>query len=341
MGESIFLHSKEPFISYITQLLRDRTDIYLEVLKMLSRTGDYAMGVRVAEILSGRYGTSTIKRTSRRSTEQMNWLRAACIAIALAQAPISVRGTFYRLVAAGAIEKSETEYRAVDRLLLELRRDGYIPFRAIADNSRYVSRIATYGGLPDLLENMQRYYRRALWDAQPVRVLLFIEKDALAGVLRPVTDAWDVPLVVCRGFPSETLLYEVAEDIMLAEKPTFVYAFSDYDPSGLAIYETVERRLAEFVGGEVDLHIERVAVTPKQIVEWSLPTHDTKSTDPRAKRFAGSSCELDAIPPDQLRELAEACITRHINEHALQYTLAIEEAERATLRQIQEQLRHT
>jgi hypothetical protein len=55
-------------------------------------------------------------------------------------------------------------------------------------------------------------------------------------------------------------------------------------------------------------------VTEEQIDDISLPSRPTKSSDPRAEKFDGdASVELDAIPPDDLRDLVRATIERHID----------------------------
>lgn len=41
-------------------------------------------------------------------------------------------------------------------------------------------------------------YRRALWHDQDTEPVVFTEKDAISGVLYPVTSDWDVPLGVLR-----------------------------------------------------------------------------------------------------------------------------------------------
>ena len=63
------------------------------------------------------------------------------------------------------------------------------------------------------LEHTANYYRRDLWDRQEHYVEIWIEKDALAGVLYPITAKWHVPLMVSKGFSSLTYLYEAAEAI--------------------------------------------------------------------------------------------------------------------------------
>ena len=47
----------------------------------------------------------------------------------------------------------------------------------------------------------------------------------------------------------------------------------------------------------------RRTLSPRQIVDWQLPTRPTKKTDSRSKNFKGESVEVDAIEPERLREL--------------------------------------
>ena len=67
-------------------------------------------------------------------------------------------------------------------------------------------------------------YRRDLWIDQGVHVEVWTEKDAIRGVIfAAVTVEYDVPLMISRGFSSETFLYETAEDINDEGKPAVIY----------------------------------------------------------------------------------------------------------------------
>jgi hypothetical protein len=81
-----------------------------------------------------------------------------------------------------------------------------------------------------------------------------------------------------------------------------------------------------------ELHFERLAVTPDQIVGYGLPTRPTKASDSRSRTFTGESVEVDAIPAPQLRRLVGAAIEAHIDPQELDRLRSIEEAERDTLR---------
>lgn len=248
--------------------------------------------------------------------------------------PMTVRQLFYRLVSTGAIGKTEQEYKqTVIRLTAEMRIARDLPFGWIADNTRWMRKPRTHSGLEEALVYTARTYRRSVWEDQDAYVEIWLEKDALAGVLVDVTSNWDVPLMVTRGFASLSFLYEAADQIAAQGKPTFLYYFGDHDPSGLDIPRSVEQRLREFAP-DAEITFERVAVTPLQISAMSLPTRPTKKTDTRSAKFEGESVEVDAIAPDELRRLAESCITRHIDQDVHERMRTVEQAERDTLMQI-------
>lgn len=276
-------------------------------------------------------GTRPIKRRSR---SDMDAIKQAIHQVLAETHPATVRQTFYQLVSRGAIAKTETEYKStVVRLLTAMRRSGEIPFGWIADNTRWMRKPSSYSSLSDMLTESQRFYRRALWDDQDAYVEIWLEKDALSGVLYDVTAEFDVPLMVTRGYPSISYLYEAAEAIAETEKPAHLYYFGDYDPSGCDITRAVESGIREFAP-EAEIHFERVSVTREQIAAWSLPSRPTKLSDSRSEGFDGDSVEVDSIPPATLRELVRSPITRHIDPRQMAASMAIEAEERDTLRRI-------
>jgi hypothetical protein len=215
----------------------------------------------------------------------------------------------------------------VVRLLTEMRLAREVPFRWVADNTRWQRKPRTYGSLAQALRHTAETYRRALWDDLDVYCEVWLEKDALAGMLYRETGIWDVPLMVTRGYSSLSFLHGAAEAIADVGKPTYIYYLGDHDPSGVDIPRNVEARLREFAP-EAAIHFERVAVTPEQIAAWRLPTRPTKATDSRAKHFDGASVEVDAIPPAQLRALVRERIAQHVDPLALRRLQLVEAAER-------------
>ncbi len=276
---------------------------------------------------------SPIKRR-RRTKAEIETVRNGLYEILAEQHPATVRGTFYQAVSRGLVAKTESEYKTtVGRLLTEMRRAGELPYGWLADNTRWMRKPQTYNSLHDMLTLTAQTYRRALWGTQDAYVEIWLEKDALAGAIYQVTERWDVPLMVTRGYSSLTFLHSAAEAIAEQGKPTFIYYLGDHDPSGVDIPRFVERELRR-LAPNVSLTFERLAVTPDQIIELDLPTRPTKSSDTREKRFKGESVEVDAIPAPVLRQLVASRIEVHVDHDALERLLGIEEAEAETLANI-------
>lgn len=149
------------------------------------------------------YGASPTKR--RRTNAELDRIYDAIGEIVAADHPMTLRGLFYRLVSEGVIAKEEREYKNVGRYLLKLRREGRLPYRWIADNTRWMRKPRTFDNLEAALEQTARAYRRALWCDQATYVEIWCEKDTLAGVLYAETERYDVPLMVVRGFSSDMI----------------------------------------------------------------------------------------------------------------------------------------
>lgn len=245
--------------------------------------------------------------------------------------PMSVRQVFYAALTRG-LPKTERAYNRVKYHLLHMRRNGDIPYGWITDSTRWMRKPETYRGLDEFLEITKQTYRRSLWASQAVKVEIWCEKDALAGVLYQVTREWDVPLMVTRGYASETFVYNAAEEMRARGGVTHVYYFGDWDPSGQDAIANTRAKLQEF-GAPV--YFEVAAINGWQIEEYGLPTRPTKRSDSRARSWSGGSVELDAIPPNQLRSLASTVITQHIDLAEIEQLRRIEQAERRTLDEFQ------
>jgi hypothetical protein len=282
------------------------------------------------------YGTSPIKRT-RRTRAEIEALDTALIEIVEQFKPVTVRQVFYQAVNGALIPKSETKgYRVVQRRLVALRESGEVPYGYVVDGTRYVHGHSRYSDLEEFAYFAAGLYRKDYWANSEVNVEVWLEKDALKGVLIPtVVNECGLGLHVRRGFASITYLQEAAEEIDADGRPTYVYVLTDFDPSGAVIAEKIEEELTERAPLS-DISVARLAVNRQQIERWNLPTHPTKTSDTRARRFrqlhGTDSVELDAIPPDELRRLVKDAIDSHMEPWRLQQFRMVEREERQTLK---------
>jgi hypothetical protein len=113
-------------------------------------------------------GPSPIK-VARRSKADIEQVKNAIYTIIEADRPMTLRQTFYRLVAAGIVPKEESEYKFTGRLLLDMRRDGEIPYGWISDNTRWMRKPRTFNSVEEALRDTAATYRRAVWRDQRLR----------------------------------------------------------------------------------------------------------------------------------------------------------------------------
>jgi hypothetical protein len=243
---------------------------------------------------------------------------------------MTVRQVFYQATVRGLAEKAETGYDKVQNDLTVLRRAGDLPYDYLADNTRWQRKPRTFNGVGEALRDTALFYRKSLWADADSYVEIWLEKDALAGVIYPITSAFDVPLMVARGYASLSFLYTAADFIGDLDIPAFIYHLGDFDPSGVNAGEKIEQTLRE-MAPEAEIHFERIAVTHEQISAWDLPTRPTKTSDSRSKDFGEISVELDAIEPNQLRALVQETIEQHLPADQYRVLKEAEESERELL----------
>ena len=155
------------------------------------------------------YQASQIKR--RRATKaEMEERAEFLINYASEHGPVTVRGLYYQAEVARVpgIGKDDAGYNKIQAQVLKLRREGRLRYDDIADATRWMRKPKTHDSVEDALESTARLYRKNLWRDAEDYVEIWIEKDALAGVIYPITSSYDVPLMVTRGFSSETFAYE-------------------------------------------------------------------------------------------------------------------------------------
>jgi hypothetical protein len=272
------------------------------------------------------YRPSTIKRI-RPTKIEVEARRAALYEIVDAGRPMTVRQVFYQATVRDLVEKAESGYRTVQFDLTMMRSAGDLPYDWLADNTRWQRKPRTFESVEQALEDTAKFYRKSLWTDADSYVEIWLEKDALSGVVYPVTAMYDVPLMVARGYASLSFLYDAAEYINTLDVPTHIYHLGDFDPSGVHAGEKIEETLRK-MAPDANIVFERIAVTEEQIAAWDLPTRPTKKSDARSKNFGDVSVELDAIEPNQLRALVQEIIERHLPAEQFEVLKAAEESER-------------
>jgi hypothetical protein len=265
--------------------------------------------------------------------------------------PNTLRQLFYRLVSLGWLPSTDKEhYQKLGRLMTELREAGIVPFAWLVDHLRTRLKPSSWSGLADFGETVRDAYRKNFWEHLPVYVEIFVEKDAIAGVLQEVTEEYDVALTPIRGFVSLSLAHSVAATWAKIHKPIRAYYLGDHDPSGLALEADFRNKLERYCRREtracglrdVEFTWERLAVLPGDFDTFDLRRLPPKETDHRTRAFRDAGhedcAELDAIPAPELRDRVRRAITAHIPADEWERLQQIESLERETVERVFGQL---
>jgi len=266
---------------------------------------------------------------------------------------MTLRQLFYRLVSAGVIRNAPTEYKRVGAVMTRLREAGDIPRSWMVDHTRATLKPSSWSGLADYADSVRACYRRNFWASLPHHVEIFVEKDAVAGTVQPVTEEYDIALRVCRGYSSISFAGEIAELWQKIRKPIFAYYLGDFDPSGFDLERDLREKLSRYVGRPVwqyedsgPTYLEdgeciswiRLGVIETDFDEHDLVRLPVKKADNRAAGFIrqhGYDCaEIDAIPPSELRRRVEQAILAHVPAAEWNKLQAIERTEQESLTNI-------
>lgn len=268
------------------------------------------------------------------------------------ESPMTLRQLFYRAVSAGLIKNSHAEYQRIGRILTWAREEELVPFSMIVDHVRATMKPPSWSGLASFGESVKSSYRKQFWPSMPHYVDVFVEKDAVAGTIHPVTEEYDVPLRPCRGYSSVSFAGEVADQWKRIKKPIFAYYLGDFDPSGFDIERDLREKLARYSGlqdvvaeggddsdaDEDNFVWQRLGVNDADFYAHDLIELPVKHKDKRAAGFLsehGSRCaEIDALPPSELRKRVKQAIELHIDQDKWETLLGIEAVEKESLEKV-------
>lgn len=175
------------------------------------------------------------------------------------------------------------------------------------------------------------------WATQEFRPEVWIEKDALVGVIEGVCEELDVSYFSCRGYTSQSEMWVASQRLLKYKKndgqmPVILH-FGDHDPSGMDMTRDIVDRLELFTRGSVE--VNRLALNTDQVDTYKPPPNPAKVTDSRAaayiQKFGTESWELDALEPNVIVALIRNNVTGFMDKKKWEDAVAEEEAERVSL----------
>lgn len=283
---------------------------------------------------------------------------------------LTLRQLYYQFVGKAWLPNNQKSYDRLGRIVNRARMNGLMDWSHIVDRTRNVRSRSHWNSPSEILDSAAASYHVDLWEESPVRIEVWVEKEALAGVVSRVANEYDVPWFSCRGYTSQSEMWESGRRIgrnLAQGQPTLILHLGDHDPSGIDMTRDIVDRLNTFVysdwivdharnlGAETGseaiyllqqslrsarspVQVKRIALNYDQVEEYGCPPNPAKITDSRAKSYVQEhgyqSWELDALDPSVLHELIASHIRQNRDQAAWDRAIAKRDAGREALRRV-------
>ena len=169
---------------------------------------------------------------------------------------LTLRQLYYQLVSRDIIPNKQNEYSKLSTLLKEGRMAGIVDWDAIEDRLRKPSQPSHWKSPQSIINACIEQYRKDRQKGQDIYLEVWVEKDALSGVLKRVTEKFGVPIMVNRGYSSASAMFDSFERFKKALKKgreAKVIYLGDFDPSGVDMIRDIKSRIDEFIVGSNEI----------------------------------------------------------------------------------------
>lgn len=256
---------------------------------------------------------------------------------------LTLRQLYYQLVATAIIPNTPKSYDNLGALINDARLAGLVDWLAIEDRTRNLQSQAFWNDPSELIERVEGAYHKDWWVGQKTRVEIWIEKDALVGVIETPANELDCPFFSCRGYTSQSEMWAAAQRMIRRQKKTgqltTILHLGDHDPSGIDMTRDIGDRLELFCHhhGYVAPIVKRIALTMEQIEQYNPPPNPAKITDSRAAAYIAEhgdeSWELDALTPEVIEQLIRDNVEPYIDRDIMDEIKTAEERDKDLLRE--------
>ncbi len=253
---------------------------------------------------------------------------------------LTLRQLYYQFVARGFLANKQQEYKRLGSIINDARLAGLVDWQAIEDRTRNLKSVSTWDDPEDIVNSAASSFRVDKWADQPYRPEVWIEKEALVGVIDGVCSDLQVSYFACRGYSSQSEQWRAGQrftDMAENGQIPVVLHLGDHDPSGIDMTRDNKDRLALFLKthGHDAVIVKRLALNMDQVRRYKPPPNPAKMTDSRVddyiRKFGKSSWELDALDPPVIAKLITDAVALYRDEKKWKAAVKRETAERDTL----------
>lgn len=251
---------------------------------------------------------------------------------------LTLRQLYYQFVARDLIPNTQKEYSKLGSVISKARLAGLIDWKAIDDRTRKDQGNSHWSGPSEIIQTAAFSYGIDTRSTQDIYLEVWIEKDALVGILEKSCQPLDIRYLSCRGYISQSAMWKAAMRLKRKEddgQRTIILHFGDHDPSGIDMTRDIQDRLEIF---GCDTKVKRIALSMDQVNQYNPPPNPAKITDSRYEsyvtRFGADSWELDALDPNGIIQLIEEAVAGFTDEAARNERIELQEKHRTVIQYV-------
>lgn len=254
---------------------------------------------------------------------------------------LTLRQVYYQMVARAIIPNNERSYKNLGSLISDARLAGLIDWEAIEDRTRNLRGNSHWTTPGSMIDSAAYSYHLDHWKGQESYVEVWVEKDALVGIVGQICGKLDVSFFSCRGYVSQSEMWGAARRLRRhvdQGQNIVLLHLGDHDPSGKDMSRDIVDRLITFETDGVDFN--RLALNMDQIELYNPPPNPTKLTDSRATGYIdqyGYECwELDALEPQVISDLISKNVRKYRDDKLYNAVIKQEREEKELLEDLAE-----
>lgn len=235
---------------------------------------------------------------------------------------LTVRQLYYQLVSKDLIKNNQASYDRIVGIVGDARLAGVLPWTSFEDRGRNLRGHQTFDNAQDSFVAACHEHKLDIWANQPYRPEVWVEKQALEGVIGEICNELRVDFFATKGYNSLSEQWAAGQRmsryVQKGQTP-IIFHLGDLDPSGWDMTRDNRDRLSLFAG--VPITVVRLGLNMDQVEQYAPPPNYVKVNaygeyaDSRAKAYVEQfdtemSWELDALSPRVIHDIIRENVMR-------------------------------
>jgi hypothetical protein len=221
---------------------------------------------------------------------------------------LTLRQLYYQFVSRDLLPNLQKSYKRLGNIISDARVAGLIDWDHMEDRTRNLQSVSHWSSPESIIYSCATGYHIDKWEGQTYRPEVWIEKDALSGIIEGPCNQNDVPFFPIKGYNSQSEMHDGAMRLkswIEGGQTPIILHLGDHDPSGIDMTRDIIDRMALFIGHEIE--VRRLGLNIEQVRQYNPPPNFAKLSDARSEgyiaQFGNESWELDALEPRVMADL--------------------------------------